>query len=209
MATDKKSSILVESSLPEFLQEEGPKFTAFLKAYYEWLETTNQITDRAKNLSNYGDIDATDEEFIKYFQREVMADFPENVLADKRLLVKRIKDLYRSKGSEQAYKLLFRLLYDEEIDFYYPGQDILRASDGRWVQETSLRLGGPFAGNLYDIAGKNIIGSTSGATAKVDRVVATIELGIEVFEIFLNNAIGTFFDTERVLTADDALPIWH
>ena len=68
MATDNKTSILVDSQLPEFLQDEGPKFQAFVRAYYEWLETTGQLTDRSKNLFNYGDIDRTDTEFLKYFQ---------------------------------------------------------------------------------------------------------------------------------------------
>jgi len=124
MATDNKTSILVDELVPEFLDTEGPKFKAFMRAYYEWLETTNQITDRSKNLLKYGDIDTTDDEFIKYFQREVLADFPEEVLANKALLISRIKDMYRSKGSEQAYQMLFRMLYDDEVDFYYPGQDV-------------------------------------------------------------------------------------
>jgi len=205
MATDNRSSILVDELVPEFLETEGPKFKAFMRAYYEWLETTGQITERSKNLLNYSDVDSTDNEFIKYFQREVMADFPENILADKALLITRIKDLYRSKGSEQAYKLLFRLLYDDEIEFYYPGEDILRVSDGRWVKESSLRLAAPFTGNLYDIAGKNITGSISGASAKIDKVVATIELGIEVFEVFLINVRGTFLDSETVTDTSGAI----
>ena len=204
MATDNKTSVLVDELLPEFLDTDGPKFKAFVRAYYEWLETTGQITDRSKNLLNYNDIDNTDAEFIKYFQREVMADFPQEVITNKSLLISRIKSLYRSKGSEQAYKFLFRLLYDDEIDFYYPGEDMLRVSDGRWVQESSLRIGAPLSGNLFDIDGKNITGASSGATAKVDRVVATLELGIEVFEIFLVNIRGTFQDAE-VVTADGGL----
>ena len=205
MATNNKPSILVNELLPEFLDSEGPKFQAFARAYYEWLETSNQIYDRSKNLLNYADIDNTTDEFVKYFQREVMADFPENILADKALLISRIKDLYRSKGSEQAYKLLFRILYNDEINFYYPGQDILRVSDGRWVQETSLRLSAPFVGNLYDIGGKNIAGATSGARAKVDRVTATIEQGVDVFEVFLIKVVGTFQDTEIVASEDGLL----
>jgi hypothetical protein len=205
MATDNKSSILIDDIIPEFLDTEGPKFKAFMRAYYEWLETTNQITDRSKNLLKYGDIDTTDNEFIKYFQREVLADFPEDVLANKALLVTRIKDLYRSKGSEQAYKMLFRLLYDDEVDFYYPGEDILRVSDGRWVKEQALRLSAPFTGSLYDIGGKNVTGATSGATAKVNRVTATLEQGIEVFEIFLTNVVGTFQDREIVRTTDNVI----
>ena len=98
MTTNNKSSILVDELLPEFLDTEGPKFKAFMRAYYEWLETSNQVTDRSKNLLNYADIDNTDEEFVKYFQREVLADFPEEIIADKALLISRIKELYRAKG---------------------------------------------------------------------------------------------------------------
>ena len=80
MATNNKPSILVNELLPEFLDSEGPKFQAFARAYYEWLETSNQIYDRSKNLLNYADVDNTTDKFVKYFQREVMADFPENIL---------------------------------------------------------------------------------------------------------------------------------
>ena len=51
MTTNNKSSILVDELLPEFLDTEGPKFKAFMRAYYEWLETSNQVTDRSKNLT--------------------------------------------------------------------------------------------------------------------------------------------------------------
>jgi hypothetical protein len=198
MATDKKTSVLVRSSLPEFLDTEGPKFQAFVRAYYEWLETNNQLTDRSKNLLEYTDIDRTQDEFIDWFRREILAGFPKTILADKKLLYQRILDLYRSKGSENAYKLLFRILYDEEIEFYYPGQDILKVSDGRWIKETSIRLAAPFVGNLEDIGGENIVGTVSGATAKVLRVTSTLETGINVFELFLSGTVGTFEDNEIV-----------
>ena len=205
MATDKKTSVLVKSSLPEFLDTEGPKFQAFIRAYYEWMETSNQVTDRAKNLLNYADIDQTQSEFIDWFRREILADFPKSVLADKALLYQRIVDLYKSKGSENAYKLLFRILYNEEIEFYYPGQDLLKVSDGRWTKETSVRLAAPFVGNLEDMGGENIVGVTSGATAKVRRVSSTLETGINVFELFLSSVSGTFKDNEIVKNTANTL----
>lgn len=197
MATDNKTSVLVNSLLPEFLDTEGPKFQAFVKAYYEWMETTGQMTDQSKNILNNQDIDQAAEEFLKYFKREVLTDFPEEILADKRLVYKKIKDLYRSKGSEESYKLLFRILYDEEVDFYYPGQDLLRASDGRWIQETSIRLTKPFRGDPDLLAGE-IKGRTSGATAKVERVQNIFVDNIETYEVFVTNIEGTFLDAEEV-----------
>lgn len=205
MATNNKTSALVESLLPEFLDDEGPKFQAFVRAYYEWLETTNQVTDRSKNLLNYQDIDKTADEFLEYFKREILSSFPQSILANKSLVYKRIKDLYRSKGTEEAYRLLFRILYDEEIEFYYPGEDILRASDGRWVQDTTVRISAPFVGSPTNLLGKNIVGVTSGATGKVDRVTSTLESGVQVFELFLSNIAGTFVDEETVRDDDNEI----
>lgn len=205
MSTDKKTSVLVDSLLPDFLETEGPKFQQFIKAYYEWLETDNQITERSKNLLNYRDIDLTVDEFVKYFRREVLSSFPEDILASKALVYKRIKDLYYAKGTENAYKLLFRILFDEEIELYYPGDDILIASDGRWVQDNTIRLSSPFTGSPENFGGKNIVGLTSGATAKVNRVVSTTEVGVPVFELFLINIEGTFLDTEVVASNDNTI----
>jgi len=197
MATDRNTSALVESLLPDFLEVEGPKFQAFVKAYYEWMEQSGQVTDRSKNLLNYQDLDETAEEFLKYFKREILSQFPEDILANKKLVYKRIKDLYRSKGSEESYKLLFIILYDEEIDFYYPGQDILRASDGRWIKETSIRVTKPFVGNPDQLSG-NITGLRSNATAKVERVQNIFEDEIDSYEIFVTNINGTFLDGETI-----------
>ena len=197
MATDNKTSVLIDSLLPDFLDTEGPKFQTFVKAYYEWMEQTGQMTDQSKNVLTNQDIDLAAEKFLKYFKREILSKFPEDILADKRLVYKRIKDLYRSKGSEESYKLLFRILYNEELDFYYPGQDILRASDGRWVKETSLRVTQPFTGNIENLAGE-ITGQSSSATAKVERVQNNFDDSIYFYEIFITNINGTFIDGETI-----------
>ena len=84
MATDNKTSVLVNSLLPEFLDTEGPKFQTFVKAYYEWMETTGQMTEQSKNILNNQDIDLAADEFLTYFKREILSDFPEDILANKR-----------------------------------------------------------------------------------------------------------------------------
>ena len=198
LSTDNYTSLIVEDQFPEFAKEEGPNLIAFVKAYYEWMETTGQMTNEAKNLQDYADIDNTLDQFVQYFEGEVMDTIPKTIAADKRLLAKHIRDLYVAKGSQEAFRLLFRMLYDEEIDFYYPGIDMLRASDGRWVEETSVRLSNPSTGELLDLAGQVVTGLTSSAQAKVERVEGTTELGIPVRELFLSGVSGTFVDGETV-----------
>ena len=201
MATDKKISTLVESQVPGFLHEEGPNLVAFLKAYYEWMETSGQVTDASRSLLENQDIDSTDlSKFYGYFQKEILSDFPDAIVADRRLVAKRITDLYRSKGSAAAYNLLFRILYDQDVSIYKPSENILRASDGRWTQDTVVRLGQPFAGNLEEAVGRVITGESSKARGKVLKVLTVFESGVEVKQLRLTEVTGTFLDLEKVVT---------
>ena len=56
---NEKTSLLVPSQLPEFVRDnpDYANFNLFVQAYYEWMETTGQVTDRTKNLLAYKDIE--------------------------------------------------------------------------------------------------------------------------------------------------------
>jgi hypothetical protein len=205
--SEKKISNIIEDQLPFFVRGDHPNFTAFIKAYYEWMDQANNAIEVSKSLLDYQDVDKTYDKYFEYFHREIMPTIPRTILADKKKLAKNIKDLYRSRGSEQSYRLLFRLLYNEEIDFYYPGDDMLRLSDGRWVVETTIRVGEPQAAGLTDIKstfeGEKIKGLTSEATARVDNIVSTTAAGARVFEMYLLDIVGTFEDGERISLESD------
>ena len=129
-----KISNFIRNQFPSFYNEEGENFILFMKAYYEWIESENNPVYHSRNLLNYGDVDNTLEEFLEYFQRKYLYGIPFEVIVNKRFLVKHILDVYRSKGSIQCYKLLFRMIYNEDVEVYLPGVDILRASDGTWIE---------------------------------------------------------------------------
>lgn len=48
---EQKISPLVQSMFPSFYNEEGPNFIAFVKAYYEWLETNFQLLQLEDNTN--------------------------------------------------------------------------------------------------------------------------------------------------------------
>jgi hypothetical protein len=195
----KKISSQIDSQFPGFVREEGPNFVAFLRAYFEYLEQNNNAVKEARTLRDNQDLDRTVDSFVDYYRKEFMINIPKNILADKRLLTKHIRDFYRSRGSEQSYRFLFRALFDKEIDIYYPGDDILRASDGRWVRETKLRVGEPFSINPRDLGGVVVRGSTSGARALVQDVTSTIASGLTIYDMIVENVTGAFLDGERVV----------
>jgi hypothetical protein len=165
MITDLKSiASLVSQQFPAFYQEDGPNFVQFVKAYYEWMDEQGPIL-KSRNLFEDGDIDTVGNDYINYFMTKFMRGIPQNIAADKRFLEKHILDIYRSKGSVEGLKLLFRLLYNEEINVYIPQVDMLTLSDGKWVRKQYLEVEErPFN---YTYGKKIITGSSSGAKAFV------------------------------------------
>jgi hypothetical protein len=131
MITRPKVSSIVASQLPEFIRDEYQTFVDFLKAYYEFLETTQ------KDPTTLRDIDTTLDAFITYFKGELAAKIPYSTV-DERFLISRIKDVYLAKGSEASFKFLFRVLFDKDVTLEYPSRQMLRASDGRWNQDVSI-----------------------------------------------------------------------
>lgn len=180
-------SSLVSRQLPEFVREDYPTFVAFVEAYYEYLQT------QGVDFSTIRDIDQTLDTFITEFKKELAYNMP-NIIEDERLILQKIKDQYLSKGSAASYKLLFKLLYGKEVELTYPGQQMLRASDGRWNQEISLFAKVDY-GSATDIEGKLVdivtptrvlrvlVDRRQDLVGEIDRVVA---LGGNIYEFFLD-----------------------
>lgn len=166
---EKKISNFVESQFPQFYLEDGTNFVQFVKAYYEWMESEGQVINMSRSLFDLRDIDNTLDTFLEHFQQKYLYGIPYKIILDKKLLLKHIFDVYRSKGSIQCFKLLFRLIYNEDCEIYLPGQDILKPSDGTWTQPKYIEV--VDTGNLQSYVGKSIYGLSSHTQAVVESVV--------------------------------------
>ena len=114
-SVEKYISNFISNQFPQFYQEEGPNFILFTKAYYEWMEESGNPIGEARSLFDYRDIDNTIEEFLEHFQRKYLYGIPFKTISNPRFLLKHILDVYRSKGTIQCYRLLFKLIYDKDI----------------------------------------------------------------------------------------------
>jgi len=162
-------SNLIENQFPRFYQEEGPNFVLFTKAYYEWLEQKDQPVGEARRLLEYRDIDDTLQPFLSHFQQKYLYGIPFAIISNKRFLLKHILDVYRSKGTIQCYRLLFKLIYNEDIVVYLPGADILKPSDGIWIQPRYLEVSSGNDTDLDRFVGRTIIGVDSSTIAVVEN----------------------------------------
>jgi len=145
---DQKTSLLVNSQLPEFIREEYPQFISFIEAYYQFLENEqvvegntqqNDLSVKLKNLRYVSDIDSSLSQFEEQFYNQFLSLLPRNLNVDKAFLIKNILPLYQAKGTEKSFYFLFRLLFGEDVTISYPQNQILRTSDGKWIIENILR----------------------------------------------------------------------
>jgi hypothetical protein len=133
-------SLLVRQQLPEFIRSDFDTFVTFVEAYYAWMDQTGNAIDLSKNIPTYMDLDTSLNEFITFFTKQFLPLFPPDRLSNPAFFIQHAKEFYRSKGTAKAVRLFFRLLYDQDIDVFYPKDSILRASTSEWATTPSLRL---------------------------------------------------------------------
>jgi hypothetical protein len=193
----KKISHLIESQFPEYYRESGEELVAFIKAYYEFLETSDEYSVKmSKQMFELTDIDDSVSSFVSHFQNKFLSDFPSIMATDKRFAIKHILDLYSSKGSKNSLALLMKLLYNQEIEVYNPSSDVIKPSDSLWVKPIYIEVSK--SSRTRTMLGQQITGSASGAKAFIESIVRKRVDGRFVDVLYLSGVEGTFKRNEKI-----------
>ena len=157
------------------------------------------------NLLNYKTLETSVDKYVDYLKEELYPSIPATHYGDKRLIAQYFKDFFESKSNEQSYRFLFKLLYDENIEFYYPGTDILRISDGNFEKTQVIRTIAVSADSrdIFLFLNKTIRGQTSGVLANVVDIKKFFIGALEIAEMTLKLVSGTFTAGEEVVDIDD------
>ncbi len=215
MSANSRISNLISTQVPFFVRNDHQNFIRFIEAYYEYLEQSNTVTgigktvNMAKSLPQNINIDESVDLFAQKFYDNYLKLIPKSIIADKNLVLKHIKDVYRARGTEKSIEFLLRVMFGEEnTEFYYPKRDVLRASDGKWFIEKSLKVTDVFIDGVansditavQNFSNRQIVGNTSLATAIVERVDVYYEGGTLVKELKISQQTKTFSDGEVLFT---------
>lgn len=216
-----KTSFLVNTQLPEFVRRDHPLFVEFLENYYKFLEQDGGMLYTSKRFPEFYDIDVLnadikhdeesgheENEMYHVLQSQFYSNFiryiPTDSLADLDIILKHSKDFYRSTGSEKSVRFLARILFNKNADIYYPQQNILKASDGKWFVEKTLNIKDIAVNNVANsiafarFANTQIRGGTSNSTAIVESVNPYYDGGVLVTELRLSQVTKDFFDGESL-----------
>lgn len=130
---------VIEQQIPQHIREDSPLLTKFLEYYYEFIEFDQQIVRLIQDVATFNDIDAVDLDFLITFFEEYRI-LPRDIAVDERFIAKHIYDLYKSKGTEKSVRLLFKIIWGDDVNLEYPSDQILKSSDGRWNQQNVIMV---------------------------------------------------------------------
>lgn len=187
----------LELRIPQFIQEDYPQFANFVKAYYEWSSQDSNGLGKGRLIHKWKDIDESIDEFTNYYANQYLEDFPREMVASKRRVIKHSKEFYRSKGSEKSITGLFGILYGDNPSLAFPKDQVFRSSDAKWDSVTTIKTSTTSL-RLQEIVGKEIIGVTSKARAQVESYVTAFFGTYQYAEITLSHINGEFLPNEQI-----------
>lgn len=141
------------------------------------------------------------DKYFEYLKSEFNKGFPTISEVDRRLISNKLKDFYQSKSNEDAYRFLFRSVYGVGIDFRYPGEEVLRVSDGDFEKITIVRA--VPTENIFSYLNQTIVGETSGSLANIVDIKVPFLGGIRFAELTLKLVSGTFVAGETIRLLED------
>lgn len=144
-------SYITEFEIPEWVRIEYPKYAKFITTYFNFLDADDSYTESLGTSTpspNYILQELLDRfsvthyhgDFLETLLQQYCIDFPEDKSIDTRLMIKRIRDFYTAKGSRKSIEHFFNMVYGENIEVFRPSEYVLRASDGIWNKEVTIKV---------------------------------------------------------------------
>jgi hypothetical protein len=151
----------------------------------------------SRYLLDYRDIDTTLDMFIDHFIKKYLYGIPSSTLGDKRLLLKNIISFYRAKGTLNSYQFLYRLLYNEPVEVYIPGGDMLKPSDSSWVVPQYIEVSdSPY---LKLLLGKRIYNGSGSVSAIVEDYSRMFVKNKTINALLLSHVDGEFNYNDKIV----------
>ena len=133
-------SSYIDELTPDHIEGSYPELVNFLKTYALYLERSNESGFYLNAIDIQRDIDFVEENLLTELQNEIGIAVPRDFATNPRMFYKRLVEFYRSRGTPESIKSFFRMIYDDDVETYFPFEDLLNPSDGDWTnQETAIK----------------------------------------------------------------------
>lgn len=164
-------------------------------------EVKDNVVRKSGKLIDYRTIDNSVDKYVDFLKEELYDNIPKNVYGNAKDIALRYKQLYQSKSNEDSYKFLLKHLYNQNSEFYYPGTDLLRISDGKFEKTKIIRSA--INDQIFNYINKTVVGKTSGALGNVVDIRKFFVGSIEIAEMTLTLVDGVFTAGETIEVLND------
>lgn len=190
-------SDLVDVQVPSFYHDDGPLFVKLLEEYYEYAHKGGNYESTARNLLKLNDVDEIGEFYEQYrnnsggnytaantawtsaghqlltdveqlYRQKLLLNMPTTTQSFQPFL-KHIVEVYKAKGSDRGIEALMKGIYGHTSEVRRPFDRTFKPSDNVWSFDSYLQA--TYSPEMEDWVGFNIFGVSSGASARVDRIV--------------------------------------
>jgi hypothetical protein len=190
-------SDLVDVQVPSFYHDEGPLFVKLLEEYYEYAHKGGNYESTARNLLKLNDVDEIGEFYEQYrnnsggnytaantawtsaghqlltdveqlYRQKLLLNMPTTTQSFQPFL-KHIVEVYKAKGSDRGIEALMKGIYGHTSEVRRPFDRTFKPSDNVWSFDSYLQA--TYSPEMENWVGFSIFGVSSGASARVDRIV--------------------------------------
>ena len=130
-------SSYIDELVPDHVESSFPDLVNFLKTYALYLERQNKSGFYLNALDIQRDIDFVEDELLTELQNEIGIAIPRDFATNPRMFYKRLVEFYKSRGTPESITSFFRMIFDDDVETYFPFVDILNPSDGDWTDQTA------------------------------------------------------------------------
>lgn len=117
---ESKTSVVLDRQIPEYVRENFDLFVSFIKQYYNWLDSEDNVDNRIKNLIDQRQVSYSSDPYRNHLLEDFLVNIPKNLQIDYEILIRNIKAFYASKGTEASIRYFFNIFrsINNSFSFY-------------------------------------------------------------------------------------------
>lgn len=145
--------IKIDDEIITYTGKTQDSFTGCIRGFsgISSIETSNKLDELTFSTSESAEHKANSEvinltnlfltEFLKKIKYQLIPGFEDRSFSDKlneRLFIKQAKDFYRSKGTDESFRILFKTLYGEKVNIIKPKENMISPSNAQYLITNDL-----------------------------------------------------------------------
>ena len=199
---------ILKSKIPNFIQQAYPNAYKLIIDFYTWLERNDNFIHALLHYSDRMEVNNEINPYIDLIIKEL--GWNHATLIDLKLLVHILRDFYLSKGSEKSFKLLYRLLYNADVEIRYKRDLFFNLSDSsystdQWIFTTGTTVQSVQFQNIYNNSLLNsvVVGQSSRLRSTISKIIPINIHGTHYYKILINNVKRSFIPNEIITISNE------